>query len=533
MIKSWDCFDTLISRYYHYPLSIFRLIQDQTKDDNFITKRTNAEKISEKKTLEDIYKNLPGHDIDLELELEKQYSYPILENFTKIQDGDIVVSDMYLSSEQILDILHHHGLNKDITVYSTYGKKANGSIWHDLKQKHNISCHTGDNLHSDVKQARFNNLNGIYYGGSFLTNQEKLIERYSPYLAYWIKYIRLNNPYFVPYQRILFDKGSISYYYSLFWIKEYEGEIYILEQIQQNDKQIVLRNRFNDEVVILYKDIDKITIINESSSNYKDLAAAWQEQPVNTNRFDEHILWTEQCSYNIPLLINSSYLLPKKIVFSYRDCYYWKKIYDSIFETNIDILESCRNSYYYPYSQEYIDYVLRITKEKTIVDLHGTGYSSGHFFSNQNRKQDILFISEHSDNVNKNISIKNLAMCFDRIFKEDPVSTRFNHSRIASKNGLRCCSGTMLEKFNIPPNLGQMVGWGDQCIRKKPEHNQDICNIFNNVVICATSKSGVYSSYINAVEDLTEILLKRMNEDNYANTVIHSLWDPIKHIKLL
>jgi hypothetical protein len=123
-------------------------------------------------------------------------------------------------------------------------------------------------------------------------------------------------------------------------------------------------------------------------------------------------------------------------------------------------------------------------------------------------------------------------MCFDRIFNEDATSTRFNHNRMASKNGLRCCSGTVLEKFNIPPELGQMVGWDNKCIRKKPEHNQDICNIFNKAVICAINKSEIYGSYINGVEDLTEILLKRMNEDSYANTVIHSLWDPFKNIKL-
>jgi len=532
MINSWDCFDTLIARYYHYPVSIFRLIQDITGDENFIERRKYAEKICSQKTLDGIYQHLPDHDPELELQLEKEYSYPILENFNRINDGDIIVSDMYLNEEQILDILRYHGLNKDIRVYSTYGRKADGSIWDSLKDQYGIQYHTGDNAHSDVKQVRKNDLKAIYYGGSYLTNHEKLIERYSPYLSYWIKYIRLNNPYFVPYQTVLLENGSISYYYGTYWIKEQNGEITLLQQIDDTGNKIILRDKFDNIIITIYKEENKITIINEYNNQENTIFAQWVEQPINTKRFDEKILWSEQCSYNTPLLINSSYLIPKDIIFSYRDCYYFKKIYDSIFGTNIPVLESCRNSYYYPYSQEYIDYVLDITRDKVIVDLHGTGYSSGSFFGKQDVKQKIMFVSEHSDSIRKNTGIQNLNICFDRIYKEDIENTKFHHNKRASKAGLKCCSGTMLEKFNIPPKLGPMVGWNGECVRKKSEHNQDICNIFDKVTDCVISRSKVYIPYIDGVDDLTEVLLKKMNEDNYTNTVIHSLWDPVKNIKL-
>ena len=210
MVISWDCFDTLISRYYHYPKSIFELIAHSTNNGDFIQKRIHAEKIATNKTLQGIYEHLPGHDSRLELELEKKYSYPIKENFHRIKDGDIIVSDMYLSSEEILDILRYHGLDKDVKVYSTYGKKANGSIWNELREKYDIKFHIGDNIHSDVITPRNYGINTIYYGSSYLTNTEKIIERYSPYLAYWIKYIRLSQPYFIPYKEIIFDKVTIN-----------------------------------------------------------------------------------------------------------------------------------------------------------------------------------------------------------------------------------------------------------------------------------------------------------------------------------
>ena len=49
-------------------------------DKEFVSKRIYAEKIAYNKTLQGIYENLPGHDSQLELDLEKKYSYPIKEN---------------------------------------------------------------------------------------------------------------------------------------------------------------------------------------------------------------------------------------------------------------------------------------------------------------------------------------------------------------------------------------------------------------------------------------------------------------------
>lgn len=526
MSRSWDCFDTLLGRKYHYPKSIFNILANQYNSTNFYSARIDAEKQSGKKTLEDIYSHLPQYEMELELKTEREHTYPIIENMERVEDGDIIVSDMYLSDNQILDLLRYHGLNKDVVVYSTYGEKASGIIWERIKNKHNIEYHIGDNLHSDIKSPRNNNINAIYYGGSYLTNIEKIIERYSPYLAYWMKYIRLSNPYFVPYKQIVFYNGSISYYYGLYWLMENDGEISLLLQKNETNDRIVLEDMIENKTIILYKNQNVI------STNGIHQNAEWISQPINTNRFDEHILWTEQTSYNIPLLINNSYLLPNNIVFSYRDCYYWKKIYDAIFDTNIPILESCRNSFYYPYSDHYIDYVKNLTKDKTIVDLHGTGASSTAFFNKYDINQSILFISEHCDNNKKNMNIQNFIMCFDRIFPETMESTALNHNILASKNRLKCCFGTILEKFNIPPKLGPMVGWNGSVIRQKSEHNQRICEVFDSTINTTISRCISYKDKITGNEDLTIILAKLMNKDTHTNNSIHSLWDKKRNIKL-
>jgi len=42
----------------------------------------------------------------------------------------------------------------------------------------------------------------------------------------------------------------------------------------------------------------------------------------------------------------------------------------------------------------------------------------------------------------------------------------------------------------------------------------------------------VYKSTISGDNDLTEVLLKKMNGNTYCNKVIHSLWEKHKNIKI-
>jgi hypothetical protein len=484
---------------YHYPKSIFDIIEKKIGDNNFYNSRIAAERGSAKKTLEEIYKLIPRYSYELELEIEKEYTFPIRENFSKIEDGDIVVSDMYLSEKQIHDILLHHGLNKDIKVYSSYGGKASGAIWNDIKNKHNIESHTGDNLYSDVILPRSHGIETIYYHGSNLNYHELMMERYSPYISYWSKVIRLLNPHF----SVNNTNKSISHYYSSFWIEENNGSYNLYTLIAEDNKDITLYCRKNDNTITIEK----------NSVGYDS----------------KKILWSEQANFNLPILLSTIYLLPKHkdIIFSYRDCVYLKMLYDSIYDTNIDILHSSRQSFLYPFNKEYIDYVVSLVKNKYIIDLHGTGNSSQIFAKNNNIDMSMLFVTQHCDSSTNRNNVNSLNICFHKNIKETIENTKFNHNRKASKMGLKCCRGTVLEKLNISPGIGPLVGWVDNApYRSKVEHNTDICQIFMDCIKTSCSLSKYYRENLYSNTELLDILLDNINDNNlYANSVIHTLWD--------
>jgi len=505
MVKSWDCFDTLLGRTYHYPRSIFSTIGNIINNKDFRDHRISAEKNTLTKTLEGIYGLLPGYSKELEIETEKQYTFPIKENFDSVEDGDIVVSDMYLSSDQILDLLRYHGMNKDITVYSSYGGKASGKIWDSIKQKHNIDIHIGDNLQSDVVTPRNNGIKTFYYHGSNLSYHELLIERYSPYIAYWSKHSRLSNIYYSRPDKHLLDDGSVSHYYGNFWIVERGGRYEIYEKIDEN----------NDFTVLYSKKLNDILKISSVFSKY------------SVRGPDQRILWTEQASFNLPILIVTLCLLPKnqKPVFVYRDCVYMAMLYEAIYNIQPKILHSSRSAYNYPYNDDYKKYLVETAQNNLLVDLHGTGNSSSKCFTQLGVDCERLFVCEHCNAHSKNNEIKNLDICFHSNAKESMETTRNNHNSQASRMGLRCCRGTVLEKFNISPNLGPLAGWVDnQPFRKKNEHDSIICETFYNCIKTACSVSKYYKDYIYADQELLDILLDKMNENTYVNSVVHSLW---------
>jgi len=509
MVKSWDCFDTLLGRTYHYPRSIFNIIGNITNNQYFHDSRVSAERNALKKTLEDIYELLPGYSKELEIETEKQYTFPIKENFDAVEDGDIVVSDMYLSSEQILELLRYHGIDKDITVYSSYGGKASGKIWDSIKQKHNIDIHIGDNLYSDVTIPRLNGINAFYYHGSNLSYHELLMERYNPYMAYWCKHVRLSNVYDLKSDRYFLENSSISHYYSNYWIVEKNGKYELYEKIDENQDYIILYSKKLDSNIKINKEIDSL------SSKY------------NTARSDQRILWTEQSSFNLPILIAILFLLPKnqEHVLVYRDCVYLAMLYEAIYNIKPKILHSSRAAYNYPYNDDYKKYLIEMTQNNLLVDLHGTGNSSNKCFAELGVQCDRLFVCEHCNTQSKNNKIKNLSICFHNNARESIEITKNNHNSKASRMGLRCCRGTVLEKFNISPDLGPLAGWVDsQPFRKKSEHDKIICETFLNCIKTACSVSNYYRDYIHADQELLDILLDKINENTYANSVIHSLW---------
>jgi hypothetical protein len=205
-MTSWDCFDTLIARKYVYPYTIFDEVGKRLKIPNFKQMRIEAEKTSNG-TYDDIYNRLPGIDKTVELEVEKEHLFPIAENMSNVKDGDIIVSDMYLSVEQVTDLLKSCGLTKDVKVYVTWGGKWDGWIWPTIEHP---DLHVGDNIRSDVEVPIKFGIKASFYTKHELNNLEKEVYQTDVELACWMRYIRLSCPYDAAKQLLWTDQSNFN-----------------------------------------------------------------------------------------------------------------------------------------------------------------------------------------------------------------------------------------------------------------------------------------------------------------------------------
>jgi hypothetical protein len=205
-MNSWDCFDTLVARKYFHPQTVFQAVGQKLGMSDFVQRRVLAEKQSNG-TFQNIYERLPGIDPNIEFETELEHCFPIVENMQKVKDGDIIVSDMYLNSIQVAQILKRCGLDKDVKVYVTPGGKHTGTIWKHLGK---IDFHTGDNVHSDVNSPRRVGINAIHYTESNFNDVEKFVLGQNPELACWMRYIRLSCPYNGDLKKFWWEQSSLN-----------------------------------------------------------------------------------------------------------------------------------------------------------------------------------------------------------------------------------------------------------------------------------------------------------------------------------
>lgn len=159
-MNSWDCFDTLVARRYYQPNTVFEDMAEKLSLKNF-TQRRKAAEFRSPYNLDSIYEEL-AKDYewtnslkefykDQEVIFEVDHCCPINENINRVQDGDLIVSDMYLPASAIEKILRKNGLTKDVKIYVSHNGKASGSIWKDLPT---IDLHIGDNPGSDIASAK-------------------------------------------------------------------------------------------------------------------------------------------------------------------------------------------------------------------------------------------------------------------------------------------------------------------------------------------------------------------------------------------
>lgn len=160
-VRSFDLFDTLVSRRCIEPKIVFEKMERQLGLTGFADARVRAEMavVNGHYTLQDIYDQLAvdhpslAAKIDelqfVEIGLELQELFPIAENVARVSPGDLIVSDMYLP-HQILDIVVREILGlKDVCLFVTTQGKARGEIWSPLQARFEIIEHMGDNEHSD------------------------------------------------------------------------------------------------------------------------------------------------------------------------------------------------------------------------------------------------------------------------------------------------------------------------------------------------------------------------------------------------
>lgn len=198
MTTSWDCFDTLVARRKLDPLSVFHAIGEAYGLDNFTARRKAAESRAPW-TLDSIYEELAKdfgwNDEEkerfkrIEIEAEIEHCCPVNENIRLVQDGDLIVSDMYLPEWAIRGILEKNGLHKKVNITVTTGGKHSGTIWQKLPP---IDLHVGDNYHSDVASPGAAGIKARYFTGTQLTPIEAQV---GGDLALLMRVVRLANPY--------------------------------------------------------------------------------------------------------------------------------------------------------------------------------------------------------------------------------------------------------------------------------------------------------------------------------------------------
>ena len=203
-INSFDIFDTLLARTVVNPTDIFDIIEKQFPYKNFKQIRLDAQSRSDQ-TIQRIYhefQRITGDSDEMiqnlrtfELTVEKQNTIPIVSNINKLRNGDIFITDMYLTHDEILQLLYHHNINQEMQLYVSSGGKSDGSMWNRLLKTYSIVCHTGDNHHSDIVMANKFNVKGYYTQiHKFTPLEQQLLSRNFD-LSKELRRFRLSNPY--------------------------------------------------------------------------------------------------------------------------------------------------------------------------------------------------------------------------------------------------------------------------------------------------------------------------------------------------
>lgn len=283
-VISFDVFDTLIFRPFTSPRVLFSIMENRLGIYKFSKIRVDSEDevrtLNEKKynndntTLIEIYNliskktNLcPYKTAKLEYELEINYCYAnpyfleIISACLKYNKKIIICSDMYLSNNQIKEILKINGYQyiDEIYVSSELKKsKKKGDIYEIIKEKYKDEriIHIGDDYISDIVNAEKSGLDTFYYKNINYIGSKNRVESMS-YIVGRVYSAIINNNFYC-------QNKAYSEAYKLGYIY---GGIYVLGFVQWVNKFSTVHNV--DKVLFLSRDGDIYSKIYEKLPNHK------------------------------------------------------------------------------------------------------------------------------------------------------------------------------------------------------------------------------------------------------------------------
>lgn len=177
MTRSWDFWDTLVTRCVLYPREVFELVERCSGIEGFARMREEAEVKSRigviETSMDRIYQHLPYSEAvraqlkQLELDIELAVASPILENVSQLKPQDFIISDMYLGQNHLRLIANVCGFqigSNNLFISSEYGAtKHDGTLYDIVKSRMIIGSHIGDNLHSDIKIPSTKGIKTLHY----------------------------------------------------------------------------------------------------------------------------------------------------------------------------------------------------------------------------------------------------------------------------------------------------------------------------------------------------------------------------------
>ena len=181
MVKSWDFWDTLVTRCVYRPVDLFEIVEVHSGVVGFALARVEAETKSRigvaETSLTRIYEFIPYPEEQrerlkaLELDAELILASPVGINTSSFKENDYVISDMYLDRDTMLQIALKCGvrvLPENMFVSTAFNAtKDKGDLFDVVKKVADLSAHEGDNHRSDVQIPSLKGIASTHFTGVY------------------------------------------------------------------------------------------------------------------------------------------------------------------------------------------------------------------------------------------------------------------------------------------------------------------------------------------------------------------------------